>query len=195
LSWAAREGSEEVVELLLTWEDITLYISDRWGRTPLVWTAKGHQDMGKLLLAQEDVNPNRTDTELDLTRLLWASRGGTTVYEYDNVPILSSRSRSKDESEPASPESESLLQGVACVELAALGRQDPRLPLRWSANFEGWPDVGGGDGVNIHCVETLSRVVRREWRASDHSVLERVVPGAMGMDILGREGMVCSLLS
>ncbi|RPA98087.1 hypothetical protein L873DRAFT_1769987 [Choiromyces venosus 120613-1] len=41
--------------------------------------------MGKLLLAQEDVNPNHTDTELDLTQLFW---GGTTVYEYDNIPIL-----------------------------------------------------------------------------------------------------------
>ena len=117
--------------------------------------------------------------------------GGVSALLYDDVPIPSSRSRSKskDESEPASSESESLMQGVAGGELAALGRHEPRLPLRWSANFE----VGGGGGVNTQSVETLSNIVRTEWRASDRSVLESVVSGAMRTDFLGREGMVCSL--
>ena len=73
--------------------------------------------------------------------------------------------------------------------MAALGRQEPRLPLRWSANFE----VGGGGGVNTQSVDTLSSIVRAAWRASDRSVLESVVSGAMRTDFLGREGMVCSL--
>ena len=122
--------------------------------------------------------------------------GGVSALLYDDVPILSSksRSRSKDESEPASSESESLAQGVAGGELAALGRQEPRLPLRWSPNFDVWPNVGGGGGVNTQSVETVSSIVRTEWRASDRSVLESVVSGAIRTDFLGREGIVCSLL-
>ena len=58
LSWAARNGCEEVVKLLLEREDVSPDKPDNDGRTPLSWAALyGREGVVKLLLEREDISP------------------------------------------------------------------------------------------------------------------------------------------
>ena len=64
LMWAAREGHEEVVKVLLQREDVNLDHADTLcRRTPLSWAAwNGHEVVVKMLLEREDVNLDPADT-------------------------------------------------------------------------------------------------------------------------------------
>ncbi|KAI1430074.1 hypothetical protein F5Y12DRAFT_793229 [Xylaria sp. FL1777] len=82
LSWAAENGQEATVKLLLATEGVNPDSKDEFGQTPLSWAAeKGHEDIVKLLLATEGVNPDSKD-EVDpnsndgygRTLLSWAAR-------------------------------------------------------------------------------------------------------------------------
>ena len=100
LMWAARDGREEVVKLLLEQKHTELDIPDRYGQTALSWAAKsGHEGVVKqflsrqfvnpgsigrlwgtpqvmsLLFGRKYVNPDRPD-EFGFTPLTWAARGG-----------------------------------------------------------------------------------------------------------------------
>jgi len=56
LSYAAMEGQEAVVKLLLAWDDIDANLKDRHGQTPLLYAAdRGHEAVVKLLLARDDI--------------------------------------------------------------------------------------------------------------------------------------------
>ena len=60
LGWAARNGHEEVVRILLGQDDIDPDKPDQYGRTPLRSAAyKGREGVAKLLLERDDVNPAR----------------------------------------------------------------------------------------------------------------------------------------
>jgi len=62
LSWAAGEGHDEVVKLLLTCQKVNPNLTDEVGRTPLLWAAERcHFGVVQLLLGCEDVNPNVLD--------------------------------------------------------------------------------------------------------------------------------------
>jgi len=62
LSWAAGEGRDEVVKLLLGCPNVNPNMADEVGRTPLLWAAeRGHHTVVRLLLEREDVNPNTPD--------------------------------------------------------------------------------------------------------------------------------------
>jgi len=76
LIWAAMNGHEAVVKLLLGRKEIN---PDRPGndcRTPILWAARnGHGAVVKLLLGREDVDPNRIDDWLQ-SPIMWASQNG-----------------------------------------------------------------------------------------------------------------------
>jgi len=60
LMWAARNGHEGVVEILLGRDDVNPDKPDNYGQTPL-WQAgmNGHEGVLKLLLRRDDVNPDK----------------------------------------------------------------------------------------------------------------------------------------
>jgi len=78
LSWAAENGHEGIVKLLLRRKDINPDTADTvYGRMPLLWAAKnGHEGIVRLLLERKDVNPDIPDTKLVRTPLSWAARNG-----------------------------------------------------------------------------------------------------------------------
>ena len=80
LSWAAENGHETVVRLLLAREGVDANSEDDVGRTPLSLAAeKGHEAIVKLLFAREGVDANSGDL-YDQTPLLWAiEKGHKTV--------------------------------------------------------------------------------------------------------------------
>ena len=62
LMWAARNGKEGVVGLLLAKHYVNPNIADRHGRTPLGWASYlGHAGVARLLLARDDINPDKPD--------------------------------------------------------------------------------------------------------------------------------------
>ena len=62
LAWAASNGDEEVVGLLLQRNDVNPNLPSKGGKTPLHWAASaGHEGVIKLLLERQDVDPNRAD--------------------------------------------------------------------------------------------------------------------------------------
>ena len=75
--WAAREGHERVVKVLLERNGVNPNTPDNeCGQTPLSWAAKnGHEGVVKMLLEQKDVNPNKADKR-EQTPLLWAAANG-----------------------------------------------------------------------------------------------------------------------
>jgi len=76
LMWAARQGDQAAVALLLTRDDIDPNKPDNDSRTPL-WRASsnGHEGVVRLLLARDDVDPDKGDKDGG-TPLLYASLGG-----------------------------------------------------------------------------------------------------------------------
>ena len=76
LIWAAENGHEGVVRLLLEQEDIKPDEPDEYGRTALSWAAEsGHAGVVDLLLRRDDVNPNKPDYR-GQTPLSWATESG-----------------------------------------------------------------------------------------------------------------------
>jgi len=77
LSWAAQNGHEAVVKLLLDKDGVNPDSKDTiYGQTPLSWAARnGHEAVVKLLLDKEGVDPDSKDT-YGRTPLLWAARNG-----------------------------------------------------------------------------------------------------------------------
>ena len=77
LSWAAENGHEGIVKLLLEREGVNPDIPDtEYGQTPLLWAARnGHEETVKLLLERKNVNPN-SSSKLGQTPLLLAAMNG-----------------------------------------------------------------------------------------------------------------------
>ena len=64
LAWAAHNGHEEVVKILLVREEADPDGPDSYGQTPLshaAWT--GHEGVAKVLLEREEVNPDKPDKD------------------------------------------------------------------------------------------------------------------------------------
>jgi len=80
LLWAADNGHEAVVKLLLGCEDVNPNRPDKWGRTPIMWAARnGHEATVKLLLGREDVSPDRAADNGETPILLAAKYGHEAV--------------------------------------------------------------------------------------------------------------------
>jgi len=77
LTWAAREGHEEVVKMLLEQEGVNPDQADKGHcQTPLSWAAmNGHGGVVKSLLEQKEVNPDRADKD-GRTPISWAAGSG-----------------------------------------------------------------------------------------------------------------------
>jgi len=76
LSWAARNGHEEVVKILLGRADVHPDKADTFGQTPLSNAAQnGHEGVVKMLLRREEVNPDKLDKR-EQSPLLCAAREG-----------------------------------------------------------------------------------------------------------------------
>ena len=77
LSWAARNGNESVVRVLVEQGDVNPNIGDRDGRTPLSWAAgNGHEGVVRILLERLDTNPNLADTQHGQTPRWFAAEDG-----------------------------------------------------------------------------------------------------------------------
>jgi len=62
LAWAARNGHEGVVKILLEREEVNPDKPNNNGRTPLSYAAlSGHEGVVKILLEREEVNPDKPD--------------------------------------------------------------------------------------------------------------------------------------
>ncbi|KAH7129648.1 hypothetical protein B0J13DRAFT_588497 [Dactylonectria estremocensis] len=78
LSWAAGEGREAIVKLLLATGKVDINAKDRSGRTPLWWAAEGgHEAIVKLLL-EHGADADLKDKD-GLTALSWATTEGNVA--------------------------------------------------------------------------------------------------------------------
>jgi len=77
LGWAASEGDEGILKVLLERKDVNPDHADtEYGRTPLSWAAgRGHKGIVKILLKRDDVNPDQADKS-GKTPLSWAALEG-----------------------------------------------------------------------------------------------------------------------
>jgi len=76
LVWAARNGHERVVEILLGQDDSSPDKRGKLDRTPLSFAAgNGHEGVLKMLLGRDDVNPDRSDWDFQ-TPLSYAAQKG-----------------------------------------------------------------------------------------------------------------------
>ena len=76
LAWAACNGHEEVVKILLGQEAVNPDKRDNDGCTPLSYAAsRGHEGVVKILLGRHEVNPDRPSNH-GLTPLSYAARNG-----------------------------------------------------------------------------------------------------------------------
>jgi len=76
LSWAAEEGHEGVVRLLLERDDVDVNSKDERDRTPLSWAAaEGQEGVVRLLLEREDVEADSKDVVGDTPLSDAAARG------------------------------------------------------------------------------------------------------------------------
>jgi len=74
--WAARNGHEAAVKLLLRRKDINPDRLDLSNRAPISWAAEeGHEAVVKLLLGRKDVSPDRPDLE-QRAPISWAAENG-----------------------------------------------------------------------------------------------------------------------
>jgi len=63
LTWAARQGNQEAVELLLARDDVNPDKPNNYDETPLYWASQsGHEGAVRLLLTRDDVNPDKPDS-------------------------------------------------------------------------------------------------------------------------------------
>ena len=78
LCWAAGNGYNVIVDLLLTKDEISRDLKDsQYGRTPLSWAAgNGHEAVVKLLLETGKVDVDSKDRQYGRTPLSWAAENG-----------------------------------------------------------------------------------------------------------------------
>ena len=77
LHGAAFLGVAGAVPSVLGMKKWDVNAADCTGMTALTWAAgRGHEEVVKMLLEREDVNPNQADTQYDRTPLSWAAHRG-----------------------------------------------------------------------------------------------------------------------
>jgi len=145
LTWAAEQGHERVVNMLLEREDVNPDRTDTQdGRTPLSWAAeKGHEGIVKVLLEREDVNPDRTDTQDGRTPLSWAAEKGherIVKVLLEREDVNPDRTVTQDGRTPLSWAAKQGHEGIVKMLLERkdvnpdrTDTQDGRTPLSWAA--------------------------------------------------------------
>ena len=92
LIWAAMNGQEAVVRLLIERDDVDINAKDRDGRTPLIFAVvNGHEAVARLLIERDDVDINAKDS-IGWTPLICAAKSGheavvRLLIERDDVDI------------------------------------------------------------------------------------------------------------
>jgi len=132
LTWAARNGHEGVVEILLGREDVDPDKPYDEGRTPLSDAARnGHEGVVEILLGREDVNPDKPDRwgQTPLSHAVWNRHMVV-------VKILLGREDvdpDKPDDQGRTPLSYAAWNGYAGVVKILLEREevDPDKPNRW----------------------------------------------------------------
>ena len=148
LIWAAHNGHERAVKVLLGWDDVDADKLNNRGRTPLSCAASsGHEGAVKILLVPDDVDPNRPDND-SRTPLYRAAMFG----QEGVVNILLGR----DDVDPNKPDaggrtplmqaSQSGHEGVVKLLLECDG-VDPNKPERWDGTPLLWAAYKGHEGV------------------------------------------------
>jgi len=75
LAWAAHNGHDETVRVLLEWEEVNSDEPDNPGQTPLSFAAQnGHEEVVRIL-ERKEVNPDKRDS-YGLTPLSHAAQCG-----------------------------------------------------------------------------------------------------------------------
>jgi ankyrin repeat protein len=141
LSWAAENGHEAVVKLLLGEEGVEVDSKDRSGQIPLSWAAgNGHEAVVKLLLEKEGVEVD-SKGRYCRTPLSWAAGNGheAVVKLLLGKEGVEADSKDKDGWTPLLWAAENgheavvkLLLGKEGVEVDSKGRYG-RTPLSWAA--------------------------------------------------------------
>ncbi|KAL8364889.1 hypothetical protein RB595_003936 [Gaeumannomyces hyphopodioides] len=144
LSWAAGNGHEAVVKLLLATGKVDIESNNNWdGQTPLSWAARnGHEAVVKLLLATDEVDIESEDW-CGQTPLSWAAQNGheavvKLLLATDKVDI-----ESKDSWYGQTPLSWAarngneavvqLLLATGKVDIESNNSGDGQMPLSWAA--------------------------------------------------------------
>jgi ankyrin repeat protein len=141
LSWAARNGQEAVVKVLLTTDGVDPDSKDRKLRTPLSWaTQNGYVAIVELLIASHDVDPDSKD-KYNRTPLSWAAGEGheTIVELLLDKSSVDLNSRDRYGRTPLSWASRTGNQAIVDFLLAKNSTQpdstdrNKRTPLSWAA--------------------------------------------------------------
>jgi len=149
LAWAARNGHEEAVKVLLGREEANPDKTDRWGLTPLSFAAQnGHEGVVKILLGREEVNPDKRADRSGLTPLSFAARNGHEGV----VKILLEREEvnpDKPDNDGRTPLSDAARNGYEGVVKILLEREEvnPDKPNNNSLTPLSYAAWGGHEGV------------------------------------------------
>ena len=148
LSWAAYNGHEEVVKILLGCVKVHPDKADTVGQTPLSHAAEnGHEGVIKILLGREEVNPDTPD-ENGRTPLLYAAKNG-----HEGVmKILLGReevNQDKADMDGVTPLFWTAQNGNEEVVKILLGREEvnPDRQNRWGSTPLLWAARSGHEGV------------------------------------------------
>ena len=148
LTWAAKNGHQEAVKLLLGRKDIDPNRPDYDNRTPLGFAAmKGHEGVAKLLLEREDVDPNRPDKN-DQTPLAWA-----TAWKHEGVVKLLLEREDVDPNRPnennVTPLGWAAMKGHEILVKLLLERKDidPNPQDKYDRTPLGWAAAKGHEGI------------------------------------------------
>ena len=148
LFWAAGNGHEEVVEILLGRQEVNPDKASNSGKTPLSHAARnGHEGVAKILLGLEDVDPNKTNKD-SMTPLLFAAMHGHEGV----VEILLEREEvnpDKPDRWDKTPLSYAAENGHEGVVKILLGREEvnPDKPDTWDQTPLSYAAQGGHEGV------------------------------------------------
>ena len=140
MGYAAKNGHEGVVKLLLSQDDLGVNSQGGYGRTPLSFAAEnGHEVVVKLLLSHENIGANSQDEWGD-TPLLYAAEAGREgvvklLLSQDDIAV---NSQGKFGQTPLSRAAENRREGVVKLLLSqeniAVNPQDMygKTPLSWA---------------------------------------------------------------
>ena len=148
LMYAARQGNEEVAQLLLTRDDINPDMPDNNNLTPLWWVScRGHEGVAGLLLARDDINPEKPDND-GRTLFSWASGNGNMRV----AMLLLARddiNPDKPDNDGQTPLSRASYHEHEGVVKLLLARDDvnPNKVNKFGATPLSWASQGGHEGV------------------------------------------------
>ncbi|KAI9772445.1 MAG: hypothetical protein M1840_000648 [Geoglossum simile] len=171
LSWAAQEGHEMVVKLLLAKDGVDINSKDSMmGLTALSLAAeRGHEAVVKLLLGKDGVDINSKDSKRGLTALLLAAeRGHEAVVEL----LLAKGGVNVD--------SKGLKMGLTALSLAAMRGHEAVVELLLAK-----------DGVDVNSKDSrMGRTALSLAAGGGHEAVVKLLLAKDGVDITSKDSML-----